>query len=72
MTQATVYYSGSLKDYLEIQDESVVIVTDTPPEKFEVLVKCHPHLDDLTENDDGSYSAKWEVLNKYPIEKRIN
>lgn len=72
MTLATVYYSGSLKEYLEIDNDSIVKVTDSPPEKFEVLVKCHPKLSDLTKNDDGSYSTTWGTLHKYPTESRIN
>lgn len=72
MTLATVYYAGSLKEFLEMEDDTVVNVTDTAPEKFEVLVKCHPRSSDLTATVDGSYTATWGTLNRYPLERRIN
>jgi hypothetical protein len=72
MALTTVYYSGTLKEYLKIQSDSLVTVTDSPPEKFEVLVKCHPNMSDLTPNDDGSYSVTWGTLHKYPTESKID
>ncbi len=69
---ATVYYSGTLKDYLSIQDDSIVQVSDSPPEKFEVLVKCHPKYEDLSEVQEGVYTATWKILNKYPMERNVN